>query len=66
LPDGSVLWARRVMLHCARVVFPAPDGSGALALYSEPAADLRDLFRALGGDDQQLSAAGVAAVAANG
>lgn len=30
LPDGSVVTARRVMLHCARVSFPAP-ASGALA-----------------------------------
>ena len=31
LPDGSVVTARRVMLHCARVTVPSPSAGGALA-----------------------------------
>lgn len=61
LSDGSVLRARRVLLHCARVAFPAPDGSGELCLQAEVPSDMRALLTSLGGDEAQLSAAAIAA-----
>ena len=50
LGDGSVVTARRVLLHCCRVSLPAIEaGAEPLRLVSEPAADLIAFWRAAGG-----------------
>ena len=41
LPDGTVLAARRTMLHCARVVLPAQGGAEPLVLESELPEDMQ-------------------------
>ena len=61
LGDGAVVRARRVMLHCAAVSLPAPDGSGVLHLSSPVPDDLRSMFSALGGDAALLSREAIAA-----
>ncbi len=58
LPDGSVVTARRVMLHCARVSFPALSG-GALAgermqLDAPVPPDMNRVWLALGGAPSDL------------
>ena len=49
LGDGSVVAARRVMLHCARVTVPAPKGGAALRFEAAPPADMQQLWRQVGG-----------------
>jgi 23S rRNA-/tRNA-specific pseudouridylate synthase len=47
--DGSVVTARRAMLHCARVSVPDPAGGAPLRFEAEPPADMQALWRQLGG-----------------
>lgn len=58
LPDGAVIAARRVMLHCARVSFPSPSGwkSGQerLWLAAPIPADMSGTWLALGGEPSGL------------
>jgi 23S rRNA-/tRNA-specific pseudouridylate synthase len=58
LPDGAVITARRVMLHCARVSFPPPSADGLAeerreaerVQFEAPArADMHRVWQALGG-----------------
>ena len=66
LPDGSVVTARRVMLHCARVTFPSIAAGGALAAercngallqFQAPVrADMKKVWLALGGAPPDLQA----------
>jgi 23S rRNA-/tRNA-specific pseudouridylate synthase len=52
LPDGTVVTARRVMLHCARVALSLPGGT---QRFESPApADMQRVWRALGGADELL------------
>jgi 23S rRNA-/tRNA-specific pseudouridylate synthase len=51
LPDGTVLRATRVMLHCTRLVLPDPAGSGRLTVTAQPPADMTALWRELGGGE---------------
>lgn len=55
LPDGRVLRAARVMLHCAALELPAIEG-GALRISAPAHADMAALWQALGGDPLALSA----------
>jgi 23S rRNA-/tRNA-specific pseudouridylate synthase len=50
LADGSVVSARRTLLHCCRVSMPAVEGGDALCFVSEPAAELIAFWRAAGGE----------------
>jgi 23S rRNA-/tRNA-specific pseudouridylate synthase len=53
LPDGTVVSARRVMLHCARVSFPWP--SGQPRRFESPVpADMQRVWLALGGSPSEL------------
>lgn len=53
-PDGTVVTARRPLLHCARVSLPGP-GGGALRTFECPVpTDLRAAWLALGGDEKAL------------
>jgi 23S rRNA-/tRNA-specific pseudouridylate synthase len=49
LADGSVVSARRTMLHCCRVSLPAIEGEGVISVESEPAQDLKAFWKAAGG-----------------
>lgn len=49
LPNGRILSAGRVMLHCAEVLLPHPDRAE-LRLNLPPAEDMQQLWRAAGGD----------------
>lgn len=49
LPDGSVVTARRVMLHCARVSFPSPSGAGRASFEAPARADTEKVWLGLGG-----------------
>lgn len=49
LADGSVVTARRVMLHCCRVSVPALGGDGVLRFESHVAPDIAQLWSAAGG-----------------
>jgi 23S rRNA-/tRNA-specific pseudouridylate synthase len=49
LEDGAVVTARRVMLHCAAVAFPHPDGSGEVQFRAQAPEDFASLWRGLGG-----------------
>ena len=53
LSDGSVVTARRVMLHCARVSFPSPS-SRALCFEAPSRPDMTRVWRALGGATADL------------
>lgn len=50
-PDGRVLRIERVMLHCLQLVLPDLINGGTLTLTAEPPADMRNLWRALGGNE---------------
>jgi 23S rRNA-/tRNA-specific pseudouridylate synthase len=54
LADGSVVSARRTMLHCCRVSVPAMEGEGVLRVESQPADDLIAFWSAAGGELIQL------------
>ena len=56
LADGSVVTARRVMLHCARVSFPSPFGDEPIQLEAPPRADMSRVWQALGGAPAALHA----------
>jgi len=49
-PDGHVVTARRVMLHCAGLLIPDVEGGGQLDLRAPAPEDLRTVWVALGGD----------------
>jgi 23S rRNA-/tRNA-specific pseudouridylate synthase len=53
LPDGSVVTARRVMLHCRRIEFPGP--SGQLRFDAEVPNDMEKLWLGLGGSLDDLA-----------
>ena len=58
LPNGRVVRAGRVMLHCARVRLPALEGPAeALTLNAPIPDDLRSVWQALGGDPSSLERA---------
>ena len=54
LDDGSVVSPRRVLLHCARVGIPDPNGGAPLRFEAAPPADLQQIWRALGGAALEL------------
>jgi 23S rRNA-/tRNA-specific pseudouridylate synthase len=53
-PDGSVVTARRTMLHCARLCVPVPDGAS-LVLTEPLPDDFRRVVAALGGDAEAIA-----------
>ncbi len=53
-PDGRVLGARRVMLHCAWLRLPRAEGGAPLELGCPVPADFADLWSSLGGDPAAL------------
>jgi 23S rRNA-/tRNA-specific pseudouridylate synthase len=56
LGDGSVVSARRTLLHCCRVRVPAMTGADELRFVSEPAPELIAFWRAAGGGELVLPA----------
>lgn len=48
LPDGSVVAARRTLLHCARVVIPALEGTEPLVFEADVPEDMQSFARAAG------------------
>lgn len=55
-PDGRVVTARRVMLHCARVSFPWPTSGGRMQLEAPVPPDMERVWQALGGALRDLRA----------
>ena len=55
LPEGSVVTARRVMLHCAEVSFPSRTG-GRMQLVAPARPDMDRVWHALGGTAADLQA----------
>lgn len=53
LPNGRVVTARRVMLHCTYVGLPGIFASEPIALLDPPPEEMRRLWSALGGSDAQ-------------
>lgn len=49
LADGTVVTARRVMLHCARLTFPSPSGGAVLRFEAAARPDMQRIWTALGG-----------------
>lgn len=56
LGDGTVVTARRVMLHCAGVTVPHPLDGRSMRFQAAVPDDMRNLWRNLGGDDEPLEA----------
>ncbi len=57
LPNGRILTAARVMLHCASLSMPHPSEPGArLVLNLAPEADMQTLWRSAGGEEGALAA----------
>ncbi len=54
LPDGRVVTARRVMLHCVRVRFPSKSGTDVVDLTAPVIADMAGVWAELGGADAAL------------
>lgn len=54
LDDGTVVTARRVMLHCAAVGVPHPVDGRSMRFHAAVPADLRNLWHGLGGGDGPL------------
>lgn len=54
LADGTVVTARRVMLHCARVSFPSPSGGRRMQFDAPPRSDMQNVWLALGGAPSDL------------
>jgi len=54
LPDGSVVTARRVMLHCVRVSFPSLAPGERMQLEAPAPPDMDRVWRALGGSPTDL------------
>ncbi len=55
LSGGSVVTARRVMLHCARVRFPEVCGGGVVELTAPVPSDMASVWVELGGDPKAFS-----------
>ncbi len=57
LPNGRILTASRVMLHCAALAMPHPTDAGrTLTLELAPESDMLTLWRSAGGDEAALVA----------
>lgn len=54
LADGTVVTARRVMLHCARVSFPSPSVGGSMQFDAPARSDMQNVWLALGGAPSDL------------
>ena len=54
MPDGTVVTARRVMLHCARLSFPSPSGGAQLRFEVTARPDMQRIWIALGGSASDL------------
>lgn len=54
MPDGTVVTARRVMLHCARLSFPSPSGGAQLQFEVPARRDMKTIWNALGGTASDL------------
>ncbi|MGB3050943.1 MAG: RluA family pseudouridine synthase [Polyangiales bacterium] len=54
MPDGTVVTARRVMLHCARLSFPSPSGGAHLQFEVPARPDMQRIWIALGGTASDL------------
>ena len=54
LENGTVVTARRVMLHCAKVRFPSPSSPGTLTFEAPARPDMVHVWEALGGSAPQL------------
>lgn len=54
LPDGTVVTARRVMLHCASLSFPSPSGGAQLRFEVPARSDMESIWTALGGAGSDL------------
>jgi 23S rRNA-/tRNA-specific pseudouridylate synthase len=52
--DGTVVTARRVMLHCARLRFPSPLGGERMQFQAPARSDMRKVWLGLGGADSDL------------
>lgn len=50
MPDGRVLTARRVMLHCAKLILPGIAAPEPLVVHAPVPQDLQTFYTALGGD----------------
>ncbi|HKP55979.1 MAG TPA: hypothetical protein VJV78_04640, partial [Polyangiales bacterium] len=49
-PDGRVVAARRVMLHCTQLILPGISATEPLVLHAAPPEDMQRFFEQLGGD----------------
>lgn len=56
LPNGSVVTARRVMLHCAQVSFPSLSSDARFVVEAPIRADMEKVWLALGGARSELQA----------
>jgi len=56
LPDGVVVTARRVMLHCARVSFPSLSGRERILVEAAVRPDMQRVWQAFGGAASELQA----------
>jgi 23S rRNA pseudouridine1911/1915/1917 synthase len=54
-PDGRVIAARRVMLHCAQLVLPGIAAPEPLVLHAAPPEDMQSFFAQMGGNLALLS-----------
>lgn len=54
MPNGTVVTARRVMLHCARLSFPSPSGGAQLQFDAPARRDMQTIWNALGGTASDL------------
>ncbi|HET6414750.1 MAG TPA: RluA family pseudouridine synthase [Polyangiales bacterium] len=54
LPDGAVVTARRVMLHCARVSFPSLSGPERIVIEAAVRPDMQRVWQAFGGAASEL------------
>ena len=56
LPDGVVITARRVMLHCVRVSFPPLSGSERIVIEAPVRPDMQRIWQAFAGVSSELQA----------
>lgn len=56
MPDGAVVTARRVMLHCAQLSLPSASGAGRIVLEAPARADMRSVWLSLAGASADLQA----------
>ncbi len=54
MPCGTVVTARRVMLHCAQLSFPSPSGGDRMQFQAPARSDMRRAWLALGGAASDL------------